>query len=77
MNKDRRKELTAIGAAILEAKDHLEAVRDAEQEAFDNLPDSLQQGERGQAMEEAIGNLESTIANLEDAAGEIEGIANV
>jgi hypothetical protein len=77
MNKDRRKELTAIGAAILEAKDHLEAVRDAEQEAFDNLPESLQQGERGQAMEEAIGNLENTISSLEDAAGEIEGIANV
>ena len=77
MNKERRKELEAIDALIATAKERLEMVRDAEQEAFDNLPDSLQQGERGQAMEEAIGNLESTIANLEDAAGEIEGIANV
>ena len=77
MNKERRKELEAIDALIAAAKERLEMVRDAEQEAFDNLPDSLQQGERGQAMEEAIGNLESTISNLEDVASEIEGIINV
>jgi hypothetical protein len=77
MNKERRKELEAIDALIATAKERLEMVRDAEQEALDNLPESLQQGERGQAMEEAIGNLESTISNLEDVASEIEGIINV
>ena len=77
MNKERRKELEAIDTLIAAAKERLEMVRDAEQEAFDNLPESLQQGERGQAMEEAIGNLENTISNLEDVAGEIGGIINV
>jgi hypothetical protein len=77
MNKERRKELEAIDALIAAAKERLEMVRDAEQEAFDNLPESLQNGERGQAMAEAIENLDNTISSLEMVADEIGEVANV
>ena len=77
MNKERRKELEAIDALIAAAKERLEMVRDAEQEAFDNLPESLQNGERGQAMAEAIENLDNTISSLEMMSDEIAEVANV
>ena len=48
-----------------------------EQEAFDNMPESLQSGDKGQKMEEAlfalqesIDSIESTISSLEECLGE-------
>ena len=43
----------------------LESIRDGEQEAFDNLPESVQGGERGQDMESAISEMESALDTLE------------
>lgn len=74
MNKERRKELEAIAALLSDAKGRLEAVRDEEQEAFDNMPEGLQQGERGQAMEEAVSTLEDAASALEDIEGNLESL---
>ena len=46
-------------------KEGYEQVRDAEQESRDNIPESLQDGERAQASDEAISNLEDLISDLE------------
>jgi exonuclease VII small subunit len=66
MNKDRRKSLAEALALIdqaeallQQASEAVDEVRDEEQEAFDNLPESLQDGERGQQMQEAVSSLES------------------
>lgn len=73
MNKIRRKELAHIVAKLetlealrLEIKEELEAVMDEEQEAFDNLPESLQESERGQQMQEYVDALESAVDDLEE-----------
>lgn len=73
MNAQRRKALAELMDRISklesdrdEIKDALETLRDEEQESFDNMPEGLQQGDRGQAMEEAIGALDDAISNLED-----------
>ncbi|NBT31696.1 MAG: hypothetical protein EBT13_07275 [Rhodobacteraceae bacterium] len=74
MNKDRRNRIaTAISELeallndkIADIRMEIESLRDEEQEAFDNLPESLQYAERGQAMEEAINNLDYAL----DALGE-------
>lgn len=80
MNKNRRKELNDIFRRIEkeiqpatdafpdveEIKAQLEDIRDAEQEAYDNLPESLQDGERGEQMTEAVENIETAISNLEE-----------
>jgi hypothetical protein len=58
MNAERRKQ-------IEEAMHILESVRDAEQEAYDNLPESFQSGEQGDAMQSAIDSLERAISHLE------------
>ena len=74
MNNARRKAiteamektLTVIGT-LEEAKGDLESLRDEEQDAFDNMPESRQQSERGQASETAISELDEVITKLEKA----------
>ena len=89
MNKERRKLLADALAKIEPAKELLEQIqalleeiktsveeaKDAEQEYFDNMPESLQQGERGQGAEAAVSTLEEAFNSLEnmiDAFGEID-----
>ena len=72
MNKERRKRIEEASAKIAEAEAALQAaqeiiqeVRDGEESARDNLPESLQDGERGQAMQEAIDALDSALSEIE------------
>jgi hypothetical protein len=77
MNNDRRKDISIAAALIERAKDILEDAANAEQEAFENMPESLQQGEKGEAMEEAIGVLEEAQVGLETALDELNGLDGV
>lgn len=89
MNATDRKKANAIISQIEALKAQAEALAgelrelaDAEQEKFDNMPEGLQGGDRGQAMEEAAGNLSSAADALEsgsleealEALGQIEGL---
>ena len=60
MNKDRRKRLQAV-------YDDLVAVIDDEQEAYDNLPESFQDGDQGELMTGGIELLESARDEIEQA----------
>ena len=66
MNKARRKWLADVQAAIERAKEELEQIRDEEQEAYDNLPEGIQDSERGETMYENIDNLDTMAGDLED-----------
>jgi chromosome segregation ATPase len=48
--------------------DTAEAIKDEEQEYLDNMPASLQSGEKGDTAQNAIDNIESAMGKLEDAA---------
>lgn len=65
MNKQRRAEVERARAMIDEAKDILEAVNSDEQSAFESLPDSLQGGDRGQRMQEAIDALDTIVGDID------------
>jgi iron-sulfur cluster repair protein YtfE (RIC family) len=68
MNNTRRKVLAKIAEQLETLKEQLQLdVIDAEQEAFDNLPEPFQYGEKGERMEEVISNLEDAISSMEDA----------
>lgn len=76
MNKQRRKDLLDVAESLQEALDRLSEVRDEEQEAFDNMPESLQYGSRGGAMQEAIDTMdewESEIDEIKSRIGEFAG----
>lgn len=52
----------------------VEALRDEEQEYLDNMPEGLQQGERGEAAQEAISNLENACDKIDEAKGAVEAV---
>ena len=48
MNKGRRERLKKQLQLLEEMREEIEAIRDEEQEAYDNLPEPLQDSERGE-----------------------------
>ena len=74
MNKERRKQLNRSFALIDEAMDIIQGVMDEEQEAYDNLPESFRNGERGEQMSGNIESLEEVTGYLEDAKSVMEYI---
>jgi prefoldin subunit 5 len=67
MNKQRRTRIEKIAASLAELQSDIELVRDDEWEAFDNLPEGLQESERGDRMQEVIDCLEEAISNIDEA----------
>ena len=67
MNAKRRAAIQRIIDKIEELRSDIEALRDEEQEAFDNLPESLQYSEKGERMEEAVSQLEYSDYSLQEA----------
>lgn len=58
MNKERRKVLERV-------KEDLQILLDAEQEAYDNLPEGIQAGERGDKMQETINAMQNAFDELD------------
>ena len=70
MNKQRRKQLADIVEQLESLKSELEEVKEQE-EAFENMPESLQESDRGQHMQEVIDILDNAFSSIEEA---IDGI---
>ncbi len=71
MNNKRRDVLDEIKTIVEEAREKLEAVKDEEQNCFDNMPESLQSSERGQISEAAIEALDDAITSVDEALEKI------
>lgn len=67
MNKQRRKAIEKISDKLEELQAELQMLKDEEEEAYDNLPESLQDGEKGEAMQEAIEYLDNADSYIEEA----------
>ena len=74
MNKQKRKQLEKSSGLIDEARDIIQGVMEEEQEAYDNLPENFQSGERGGEMTEYIESLEETVGFLDEAKAAMEYI---
>ena len=76
MNKERRKRLEEIQTKINTLLCEIEEIRNEEESAYENLPESLQDSERGENMQEAIDTLQNVYDELEQAASYIEDITD-
>jgi uncharacterized coiled-coil DUF342 family protein len=72
MNKERRKALTELHKRLDDLRvefedihDELKSAKDEEQEYFDAMPESFQQGEQGQRAEEVIQYLDTALDGME------------
>ena len=90
MNNERRKVIAEIikmaeemAGRLSDIASQIESLKDEEKEAFDNMPESLQQSERGQVSEAAIASLEdaheeanSAFEATESICSNLDGAAN-
>lgn len=67
MNKQNRKMIEGYICQLEDLKGNIEAMKDEEEEKLDNMPDGLQESERGEAIQDAIDNLDSASDSIGDA----------
>jgi len=66
MNKKRRKQIADIADKAEALKAAVDELLSEEQEGYNNLPESLQDGEKGETIQQAIENLENASSSLEE-----------
>lgn len=75
MNNQRRKAIRAVLAMIEEARGPIEELRGEEQDAFDSMPESLQESERGERAQEAVEALEEAEMAIDELVSALERAA--
>ena len=74
MNNSRRKQLTKAITQLEDVQQSIEEIKDEEQDAFDNMLESLQDAERGETMMYWVELLEDALSNIEEAHDNLENI---
>lgn len=74
MNKKTRTRIAQIKEQLDKYRDELETMQEDEQDKYDNLPEGLQESERGEAMMEAADNLENAVSALEECIDALDMI---
>lgn len=67
LNQERRRALQKAQRLLEDASEMVSQIMDEERDAFDNLPENLQDSERGSKMEDAIDAMESAIDSISEA----------
>lgn len=72
MNKTRRdalakllEEIQALQGKAEDLYSELESIKDEEQEVYDNMPESFQNGEKGEKVTAAVDAMEEALSELE------------
>jgi len=80
VNDKRRKELNNIYKELHLRVGQLDNLQNEEQDAYDNLPESLQNAEKGEQMQECIDALDQAKSELEavmDTLGQLDFIEQI
>lgn len=72
MNNERRKAIEKVQEELQQLYSKLDDLRSDEQDAFDNLPESLQNGDRGEQMQAAIDAIENAMSQIDEARNELD-----
>lgn len=68
---NRRKQIEALQQKASELATEFEELHDDMESALENMPESLQYGERGQAIQEKIDWLDTCVDSLNEIAEEV------
>lgn len=66
MNKQRRKAIEKLISQAEELKDSILTLKAEEETAYENLPESLQESEKGEQMQEAIDALDNAETGIDE-----------
>lgn len=72
MNAQRRKSISKLIEQIEGIQSDIEMYKDEEEECYYNLPDGIQESERGEAMQDAISQLDDAYNALDDVLSYLE-----
>ena len=72
MNKERRKAIQQALDQLADIRSSVEEINTEEQDAFDNLPESFQDSERGETIQEAIELLETATGDIDEVIDALE-----
>lgn len=79
MNNDRRKQLNALKSKIEELnsvanelKEEIEGIQNDEQEYYDNMPEAIQAGEKGDKAQAAIDAIQEMVESFDTIIYETE-----
>jgi len=67
-------ELASLAESFEVLKDDLAALRDEEQEGFDNLSEKAQEGERGEGMAAVIEHMTAALDAIENVSDSLNGL---
>lgn len=64
MNNTRRKAINELIEQLEEIQSRIEEIKDEEEEYYNNMPESLQDGEKGDRAQSAIDNLDDATNSI-------------
>lgn len=76
MNKERRKRLQKVIDKLEELGEELHDICSEEEDAYDNMPEGLQQADRGQQMYENIDEISDMECELNDWISRLQDIVD-
>lgn len=74
MNKARRKQIEEVISKLGDIRDEIQQISEDEMEAYDALPESLQDGERGQQIYDNANDIEYQSSMVDDVISELQDI---
>lgn len=74
MNAQRRKRRDEAIEKLNEALAIIEEIKDEEDTAYENMPEGLQESERGEHLQEKVDTLESIYDEIETQVSELEEV---
>ena len=72
MNKMNRKQLSDLISRIETLHEELDEIKDGEEEKYDNMPENLQESDRGETLSDIIDCLDSAAEDLNNAVENIQ-----
>ena len=76
MNARRRKQIEKLIPLLEDIQSDIEMIKDGEQEALDNTPESLQESERYQISEEAVDNLDCAWDSVQEVIDYLQEVVD-
>ena len=84
MNKERRSRIRGLIKAFKDLSStiqndlssQVQDLHDLEEEAFDNMPESMQDSDRGTAMQDAMDELQSAVDHCSESSDTIDSIVD-
>lgn len=76
MNKQDRKELQKALDFLNSANEIITSIKEQEEEKYENLPESIQDSEKGERFQENIDNLDYAISDLESVIEYVDNVIN-